>query len=86
MGTVRGHGALFIVYPRDHARSGIPDVHARVGDAEVIIELMPDRSARLSDQHPVQIRGNAKRSDVKKALVEAARCYDLIIEEYERQL
>jgi hypothetical protein len=86
MGTIRGQGLLLRVNPRDHPRAQIPHVHAWVGSGEVVIELMPDRSVRLSEQHSLPVRGNVKRSDVKKALAEAARCYDVLMAEYERQL
>ena len=86
MGTIRGHGVLLRVNPRDHPRAQIPHVHAWVGNGEVVIELLHDGSVRLSEQHPIPIRGNVKRSDVKKALLEAARCYFMLIAEFERQL
>lgn len=86
MGTIRGRGVLLKVNPRDHPQAKAPHVHAWVGSGEVVIELMRDRSVRLSEQHSLPIRGNVKRSDVNKALAEAARCYDLIMAEYERQL
>jgi hypothetical protein len=76
---------LFKVQPRDHHGAKIPHVHAWLGSGEVVIELMPDRTARLSEQHPLPVRGDVKRSEVRKALSEAAEHYDALIAEYERQ-
>jgi hypothetical protein len=85
MGSVRGRGVLFRVQPRDHADAPIPHVHAWIGCGEVVIELMPDRSVRLSAKHPLPVRGDLKRSEVRKALNQAAEYYDTLIAEYERQ-
>jgi hypothetical protein len=86
MRTIRSRGIRLRMYPRDHPQSRVPHVHAWIGSGEVIVELMPDHSVRLSEQHPRPLRGNVKRSEVNKALAEAARCYDLLMAEYERQV
>lgn len=85
MGSIRGRGALFRVQPRDHDGARVPHVHAWIGGGEVVIELMPDRTVRLSEQHPLAVRGDVKRSEVRKALNEAVELYDALLAEYERQ-
>jgi hypothetical protein len=85
VGSVKGRGVLFRVLPNDHPGAPVPHVHAWIGAGEVVIELMPDRTVRLSERHPVPVRGDVKRSEVRKALNEAAEHYDASMSEHKRQ-
>jgi hypothetical protein len=85
MGSIRWREVLFKVRPRDHETAPVPHVHAWIGSGEVTIELMPDRTVRISRQHRLPVRGRLKRSEITQALDGAVRCYDLLIAELERQ-
>jgi hypothetical protein len=70
MGTVRGRGVKFRVYPKDH----LPvHVHAKIGSGEVIVEVQRDGTVRLSTVHRDPVIGDVKDNEIARALEEAAR-------------
>ena len=62
-------------YPRRHT-------HGLIGDAEVIIDLRNDRTVAIAERHDA-IRGNAKKSDVRKVLQAAAENFDRLVDAWE---
>jgi len=60
---------LFVAYSNDHPPS---HVHGFAGDAEVIVDLRIDGRIALAERNDAIRPGNAKRSDVRKILNEAA--------------
>jgi hypothetical protein len=59
----------FQVWPQDHEPR---HVHAFVGSGEVIIDLLADGTVDLADR-PDAVRGNIKRSEIRKVLQAADR-------------
>jgi hypothetical protein len=82
MGTIRAGGITFRLYAGDHEGAPIPHVHARFDQGEVVIELLGDRTVRLSTAHRAAIAGAVKRSDVRRALAAAETAYDLLLSEW----
>ncbi len=67
-------GVRFVVFSNDHP---LRHVHAFVAEAQIIIDLRPDGVA-LADRRDA-IQGNAKRPDVKKALITTADHFDELV-------
>ncbi|HZO94798.1 MAG TPA: DUF4160 domain-containing protein [Candidatus Baltobacteraceae bacterium] len=81
MGSKNVRGVRFQCYSGDHAGASIPHVHAHFNEGDVDIELLADRSIRLSEQHKAD--PHVKANDVRKALRAAAAGYDDLLELWE---
>jgi hypothetical protein len=53
-----------------------------IDDAEVIADLRLDGTVGLADRDDA-VRGNAKRSDVRKVLDAASECFEQLVELWE---
>ncbi len=69
MGSLRFGGVLFVAYSNDHWPR---HVHGFAGDTEAIIDLRMDGTVALAERNDAIQPANAKRSDVRKILYEAA--------------
>ena len=78
--SLRLDGVRFVVYPQDHEPR---HVHVFVAEAEVIVDLREDGNVALADRKDAIRPGNAKRSDVRKALTLAVECFELLVEMWE---
>jgi hypothetical protein len=76
MASVRFSGVLFVAYPQDHEPR---HVHGFYEEAEVIVDLLPDRMVSLADRPDAIRPSNAKRSSVRYVLNSAAENYDELI-------
>jgi hypothetical protein len=74
---------VFRLYAGDHEGAAFPHVHARFDRGEVVIELLDDRTVRLSLAHREAISGSVKRADVRRALDAAELAYDVLLDEWE---
>jgi len=74
-------GVLFVAYPQDHAPR---HVHGFAGEAEVIVDLRPDRTVSLANRPDAVRPGNAKRSDVHRILNVAAKRFDDLVALWEK--
>jgi hypothetical protein len=80
MGSLRFDGVLFIVHPNDHPRH----VHGYKGETEAIVELHPNGNVGLADRKDAIRPANAKRSDVREILSEAAEHFEELVGLWER--
>ncbi len=80
MGSLKFDGVRFVVYSNDHPPR---HVHSFVGDAEVIVDLRLDGTVALADRDDAIRPGNAKRSDIRKALNTAVEHFDELAELWE---
>jgi hypothetical protein len=69
LGSLKFNGVLFIVYSNDHSPR---HVHGLAGEAEVIVDIRLDGTVGLAERKDAIRPVNAKRSDVKRILSEAA--------------
>jgi len=76
MGSLRFKGVHFVAYPNDHLPR---HVHGFTGETEVILDLQLDGNVAQSDRWDAVRPPNAKRSDVKKILNEAAAHFDELV-------
>ncbi len=82
MGSKRVGGVKFQSYSGDHEGAPTPHVRAHFNEGDVDIELLPDRSIRLSKQHKTD--PHVKMNDMRRALRAAADGYDDLIELWEK--
>lgn len=73
MVSLKFGGVRFVVYSNDHSPLHIHGFH---GETEAIVDLRPDRTVALANRSDAVRPANAKRSDVKKILNAAAKCFD----------
>ncbi len=76
MGSLKVGGATFKVFPQDHEPR---HVHVHVAEAKVIVDLRADGTVSLASRKDAIRPGNAKRSDVRKALTLAARHFEQLV-------
>lgn len=69
-----------MLYPQDHVPR---HAHGMTGDAEIIVDLRPDRTVAIADRDDA-VRGHAKKSDVRKVLYAAAENFDPLVEAWEK--
>lgn len=81
MASIRFAGVLFVAYPQDHTPR---HVHGFVDEAEVIVDLRPNRTVALADRRDVIRPGNAKYSSVRRVLNTAAEHFDELVALWER--
>jgi Domain of unknown function (DUF4160) len=79
--SIRFAGVLFVAYPQDHKPR---HVHGFVDEAEVIVDLCPNRTVMLADRPDAVRPGNAKRSSVHRILNAAAVHFDELVALWER--
>jgi hypothetical protein len=79
MGSRRIGGVRFQALSGDHAGAAIPHLHAFVGGAEVIVELLPDGKARTSHAHRASIYGKVSASDLRRVIRIAEAAYAELI-------
>ena len=73
MTSLKRSGVRFVVYPQDHQPR---HVHVFVAEAEVIVDLRDDGTVAIADRKDAIRPGNAKRSDIRKAMMLAAEHFD----------
>lgn len=76
MSSLQIEGARFVAYPQDHEPRHL---HCFLGEAEVIVDLREDGPVALADRPDAIRPANAKRSDVRKALVLASENFDQLV-------
>jgi hypothetical protein len=74
--SIRFAGVLFVAYPQDHTPR---HVHGFVDEAEVIVDLCPNRIVLLADRVDAIRPGNAKRNSVRRVLNAAAEHFDELV-------
>lgn len=57
------------------AGAAVPHLHADIGSGEVIVELLPDGSVRLSEAHGAPIRGQITMRELRVVLKTAGDAY-----------
>jgi hypothetical protein len=67
--SLRFGGVRFVAYSNDHPAR---HVHGFARDTEVIVDLRMDGTVALAERNDAIRPANAKRSDVRKILYEAA--------------
>ncbi len=73
MVSLRFGGVRFVIYSNDHPPRHVHGFH---GETEAIVDLRRDRTVALVNRADAVRPANAKKSDVKKILKAAARCFD----------
>lgn len=73
VGSLKLGGVRFVAYSNDHPPK---HVHGFSGETEAIVDLRLDRTVALANRDDAVRPANAKRSDVKKILREAAAHFD----------
>ncbi len=81
MSSIRFGGCVFRIYPEDHQPR---HVHGEYGEAEVIVDLMADRTVQLSHRVDRVKPKNAKLRDVRMILKTAAEHFDDLAREWEK--
>ena len=81
MTSLRFGNVSFRVYPQDHEPR---HVHGFIGETEVIVDVGLDGRVALADRPDCIRPGNAKRSDVRKVLGSAAKCFDELVSLWEK--
>lgn len=76
MSSLQIEGVRFVAYPQDHEPRHL---HCFVGEAEIIVDLREDGSVALADRPDAIRPANAKRSDVRKALVIASENFEILV-------
>ena len=76
MGSLRFGGVRFVAYSNDHPPRHI---HGFAGDTEVVVDLRVDGTVGLAKRNDAIRPGNAKRSDVRKILYEAALNFSQLV-------
>ena len=71
----------FRAYPQDHTPR---HVHGFCGEAEVIVDLLPDESVAIADRVDAIRPGNGKRNEIREVLKEAAEHFEELVELWER--
>jgi Domain of unknown function (DUF4160) len=66
----------FVAYPQDHEPR---HVHGFAGRAQVIVDLRPDGNVGLADRPDCIRPANAKRSEVRAVLWEAAEHFNELV-------
>jgi len=78
--SLRLDGVRFVVYPQDHEPR---HVHVFVAEEEVIVDLREDGNVAIADRKDAIRPCNAKRSDVRKALILASEYFEELVEMWE---
>lgn len=73
MGSLRFDGVLFVIYSNDHPPR---HVHGFNGETEAIVDLRRDGTVALAERKDAIRPANAKKSDVKKILTDAAQHFE----------
>lgn len=81
MSTVRAGGVRFRIHPQDHEPV---HAHGRYAETVAIVELRADGTVSLAKRADAIIPRDAKRSDVRKILDEAAEHFDEIVAAWEQ--
>lgn len=81
MSSLRFGEVWFVAYPQDHEPR---HVHGFAGRAEVIVDLRADGNIALADRPDAIRPANARRSEVRKILREAAAHFDELVSLWER--
>lgn len=76
MGSLTLDGVRFVVYSNDHPPR---HVHGFLSETEVIIDLRLDGNVVLADRKDAVRPANAKKSDIRKILNEAARHFEALV-------
>jgi hypothetical protein len=79
VGSAKFGEVLYEAISGDHAGARIPHIHAYIGSGEAIIEL-DNGVVRLSLAHGAPIRGNLKKSELRRIIVGAVDNYDALLE------
>jgi hypothetical protein len=64
----------------DHGGATVPHLHADIGSGEVIVELLPDGSVRLSHAHSASIRGRVTTRELRIVLTTARDAYEELLD------
>ena len=75
VGSLTFDGIRFVVYSNDHPPR---HVHGFLSETEIILDLRQDGNIALADRRDAVRPGNAKKSDVRKILISAARHFEAL--------
>jgi hypothetical protein len=73
----RFENVRFVAYPQDHEPR---HVHGFLGETEVIVDLLLDGNVDLADRKDAIRPANAKKSDIRKILDQAAEHFGELVE------
>lgn len=76
MGSKRIGQVRFRAISGDHAGAAVPHLHADIGGGEVIVEILPQGTVRLSRAHGDPIRGAVTTRELRIVLLTARDAYD----------
>jgi hypothetical protein len=79
VGSKRIGQVRFRAISGDHAGANIPHLHSDIGSGEVLIELLPDGTVRLSRAHGEPIRGRVTMNEVRLVLRTARDAFEDLI-------